>query len=125
MTRLSIALVLAGFAAIGPAAAAELAPQSGYSVHLSKMDGTVYYTVEEGGYQVVATLAVGEGLPIRFVSTLVPGQRMIVSVPQSVDQPPIDFEIKRDGDVLRVGEPTSAVTANLASGTPVQTGSGN
>jgi hypothetical protein len=104
----------------GAAVAAELAPQSGYSVHLTDVNGTVYYTVEQDGYRVVATLASGEGLPIRFIATLARGQRILVSVPQSVDEPPIDFEILRDGDALRVGDPVPAVTANLASPAPTR-----
>jgi hypothetical protein len=108
----------------GTAAAAELAPQSGYSIHLGGMDGTVYYTAEADGYRVVATMAIG-GSPMRFVSTLTAGQRMVVSVPQPVGQPAIDFEILRDGDALRVGEPSSAVTANLASPAPPQTDTDN
>ncbi|RWK44046.1 MAG: hypothetical protein EOR46_04275 [Mesorhizobium sp.] len=41
------------------AAAAELAPGSGHSIHLAAFDGVVYYTVEQDGYRVVATLAPG------------------------------------------------------------------
>ncbi|MDX8481525.1 hypothetical protein RFN28_24125 [Mesorhizobium sp. VK24D] len=61
------------------------------------------------GYNVVATLASGaEGLPIRFSSTLRPGQRVVISVPQAIGEPSVNFEIIRDGDVLLVSEPVTA-----------------
>ncbi|UVC19396.1 hypothetical protein [Mesorhizobium onobrychidis] len=69
----------------GASAAAGLAPASGHSIHLPGFDGVIYYTVEQSGYRVVATLASGaDELPIRFISTLGPGQRMAISVPQSI-----------------------------------------
>lgn len=67
--------------------ATELAPGEGHSVHLERFDADVYYTVEKDGLRVVATLAsAAEALPIRFVSTLGPGQRLVISVPRSVNQ---------------------------------------
>lgn len=85
-----------------------LAPLNARSIHLARFDGIVYYTVEQDGYRVVATLGSGaEDLPIRFISTLGPGQRIVISVPQSVDQPSVDFEILRDCDALLVSEPSS------------------
>ena len=86
MTRLSVALGTICCLGFGAASAAELAPQSGYSIHLGGMDGTVYYTVQADGYRVVATVASAEGSPIRFTSTLKAGQRMVISIPQAVDQ---------------------------------------
>ncbi|WP_210251993.1 hypothetical protein [Sinorhizobium saheli] len=38
--------------------------------------------------------------PIRFMSTLGPGERLTISVPQALGQSSRDFEIVRDGDVL-------------------------
>ena len=104
-------LAIACLAATG-AAAAELPPQSAESIHLAGFDGVVYYTAEQDGYRVVTTLASGaEQQPIRFVSTLAPGQRVVISVPQAEGQPAVDFEIQRTGDSLFVGE-TSAATAD-------------
>ena len=95
------------------ASAADLAVGSGHSIRLADFNGTVYYTVGEDGYRVVATLAAGvEGLPIRFISTLHAGQRVVISVPQSVGQPSIDFEIMRNGDVLVVSEPLSVAAVD-------------
>ena len=85
----------------GGAAAVELAPGSGHSIHLADFNGIVYYTSEQDGYRVVATLASGpEALPIRFISTLGPGQRVVISVPGAAGKPSIDFEIVRNGDAL-------------------------
>ncbi|NRP73258.1 hypothetical protein ILFOPFJJ_04157 [Ensifer psoraleae] len=98
------------------ATASDLAPGNGHSIHLGRLDGAVYYTVEKDGYRVVATVASGaEAQPIRFVSTLGPGQRLMISVPQAVGQPSADFEITRDGDVLSVREPGAAPIDNIAT----------
>lgn len=49
-------------------------------------------TVEQVGYRVVATLASGvDAQPMRFVSTLGSGQRTMISLPQAVGQPSLDF----------------------------------
>jgi hypothetical protein len=86
---------------------------------LGGFHGVVYYTVEKDGYRVVATLASEtEEQPIRFVSTLEAGQRMLISVPQAIGQPSVDFEILRSGEALFVGEsalaPTTAPTEEAA-----------
>jgi hypothetical protein len=112
MTRRFTASAMALLAATGATAAAELAPGGGYSIHLGRFNGAVYYTVEQDGYRVVATLVSGaEGQPIRFASTLGPGQRMTISVPQAVGQPPVDFEILRNGGAILVNDPVP--TADL------------
>jgi len=111
MTHHLAALAFAGVAMTGAAAAAELAPGSAFSVHLARTSGVIYYTVEQNGFRVVATLAAEESAPVRFISTLSPGESFAVSVPQGADQPPIDLEVKREGDVLRIGDPTPALTA--------------
>lgn len=95
--------------------AGELAPGNAHSVHLDRFDGVVYYSVEQDGYRVVATLASGVyESPIRVISTLGPDQRIVISVPGPVDQPPVDFEILRKGEALFVYEPVSAPTPKLA-----------
>ncbi|WP_292354900.1 hypothetical protein [Mesorhizobium sp.] len=128
MTRRLSAFAFALLAATGGAAASELAPGSGHSIQLGNVSGAVYYTVEQDGYRVVATMASGaEQQPVRVVSTLAPGQRMMISVPQAVGQPSIDFEILRDGKALLVSEPNlvpSAAAENdltLDSAEPVKT----
>jgi hypothetical protein len=73
------AIVLAATASL-PARAAELRPMQGVSLQLGELHGIAYYTVEEAGYSVVATLAGQEGAPVRFESTLLPGQKVVVSI---------------------------------------------
>jgi hypothetical protein len=74
------AIVLAATASL-PARAAELRPMQGMSLQLGELHGIAYYTVEDAGYSVVATLAGQEGAPVRFESTLLPGQKVVVSIP--------------------------------------------
>jgi hypothetical protein len=111
----STAFTIAWLAMTGIAAASELAPGNGHSLRLGSFNGTVHYTIEQDGYRVVATLASGaEGLPIRFIATLGPGQGVVISVPQAEGQPSVDVEIVRNGEALVVGNPVSAQTADLA-----------
>ena len=122
MTRRFTAFAIALLSATAATAASEMLPGNGYSIHLGRFDGTVFYTVEPDGYRVVATLASGaEAQPIRFVSTLGPGQRVVISVPQTVGQPSVDFEIVRKGEVLLVSDlvpPPDLVGAKLGALNP-------
>jgi hypothetical protein len=90
--------------------AGELVPANGYDLHLASFDGSFYYTIQEdGAYRVVATLASGvDGLPVRFIAALQPGQHMSISVPEPVDQPTIAFELQRKGDSLVVSDLNAA-----------------
>ncbi|MBB4187003.1 hypothetical protein [Sinorhizobium terangae] len=116
MTKRSIALAMGLLAMTGAAAASDLKPGNGHSMHLGRFNGAVYYTVEKDGYRVVATLASGtDEQPIRFVSTLEPGQRLMISVPQEIGQPSVDFEIVRDGKALFVHEPGIAPLGNVSA----------
>jgi hypothetical protein len=88
-----------GIATLAPARAGGLHPLEGKSIDLGGISGIAYYTVERDGFHVVATLAQGEaGTPIRFVSVLAPGQRVVLSTPQRADA----IEISRIGDSVRV-----------------------
>lgn len=65
--------------------------------------GTAYYTVEPDGFRVVATLASGEdATPVRYTTTLQPGQRTTISVPRPPGEAPLEVEFARQGDVLWV-----------------------
>jgi hypothetical protein len=99
-------------ATTGASAADKLLPGNGYSIHLPSFDGVAYYTVEQDGYKVVTTLASGaDGVPLRLSSTLRPGQRIVISVPQSAYQPSVDIVILRDGDgILLSGSEASPVS---------------
>jgi hypothetical protein len=94
-----IAAVLA-LASLGAGAQANgLKPVEGRSINLGEMSGVLYYTVEPDGLRVVTTLAQGEtGTPIRFVSVLAPGQRVLLSTPYQEGA----LEISRNGDNVTV-----------------------
>jgi hypothetical protein len=95
-TLLAAALTLSS---LGAVQANTLKPVEGRSINLGDMSGVVYYTVEPNGVRVVTTLAQGEaGTPIRFVSVLAPGQRVLVSTPHQAGA----VEISRNGDEVTV-----------------------
>ena len=88
-----------GVASLIPADAESLRPMAGKSIDLGEISGIAYYTVERDGFHVVATLAQGEaGTPIRVVSVLGPGQRVVFSTPQQAAA----IEISRKGDSVLV-----------------------
>jgi hypothetical protein len=95
-TLLAAALTLAS---LGAAHADGLRPIEGRSIDLGDVSGIAYYTVGPDGFRVVTTLAQGEaGTPIRFVSVLGPGQRVVLSTPHQ----PGAIEISRNGNSLLV-----------------------
>ena len=103
-TLLAAALTLAS---LGTAAQANgLKPIEGRSVNLGDVSGVVYYTIEPDGFRVVTTLSGTErGTPIRYVSVLAPGQRVLLSTPHQAGA----LEISRNGDdvSLRKASPLS------------------
>lgn len=93
------------FAAVmsGVAHAGELRPMAGESIRLGAVTGTTYYTVGASGFQVVTTLTSGEGsTPVRFVTTLQPGQRTTISVPRALGESALEVEIVRVGDTVQL-----------------------
>ena len=94
-----------GIASVAAARADGLRPIEGKSIDLGGTSGVAYYTVERDGFHVVATLAQGEaGTPIRVVSVLAPGQRVVLSTPQQADA----IEISRKGDSVLVRKANAA-----------------
>jgi hypothetical protein len=94
-----------GIASVAAARADGLRPIEGKSIDLGEISGIAYYTVERDGFHVVATLAQGEaGTPIRVVSVLAPGQRVVLSTPKQADA----IEISRKGDSVRVRKASAA-----------------
>ena len=86
-------------ASLGAAHAGGLRPIEGLSVNLGGVSGVAYYTVEPDGFRVVTTLAQGEaGTPVRYVSVLARGQRVVLSTPHQAGA----LEISRKGDSLLV-----------------------
>jgi hypothetical protein len=83
----SVAMInlIGGVAAFGLAAsplhAGELSAMAGESIHLGRLHGVFYYTDENDGYRVIATVTDGEaGSPVRFTATLADGQSATISV---------------------------------------------
>ncbi|MEP9371966.1 hypothetical protein [Mesorhizobium sp. KR1-2] len=90
----------------GGALAADLQPIEGVNIDLGSVSGSAYYTVERDGYSLVATLASGpDTTPVRFISTLLPGQGVILSVPKAEGGEALTFEVRRIGDRIEVTEP--------------------
>lgn len=88
-----------GIASMTAAHSDGLRPMEGKSIDLGEISGVAYYTVERDGFHVVATLAQGEaGTPIRVVSILASGQRVLLSTPQQAGA----IEISRKGDGVLV-----------------------
>jgi hypothetical protein len=103
--RKTLFAVVFGIASLTAAQAEGLRPIEAKSIDLGGVSGIAYYTVERDGFRVVATLAQGEaGTPIRVVSTLAPGQRVVLSTPQ----PAGAIEISRQGDSVLVRKVNTA-----------------
>ena len=94
-----------GLASLAVAHADGLHPMEGKSIDLGGISGIAYYTVEGDGFHVVTTLAQGEtGTPIRVVSVLAPGQRVVLSTPHQEGA----IEIRRKGDSVLVRKANTA-----------------
>jgi hypothetical protein len=94
-------LIVAAFAlaSLEAAHADGLRPIDAKSIDLGEVSGVAYYTVERDGFHVVTTLAQGmEGIPIRVVSVLAPGQSVAFSTPHQAGA----LEISRNGDSVFV-----------------------
>src|ERR1700736_4198289 len=94
------------FASLGVAHAAGVRPIEAKSIDLGDVSGVAYYTVERDGLHVVTTLALGEaGTPVRVVSVLAAGQRVVLSTANRTS----GLEISRQGDRVVVRNASSAV----------------
>jgi hypothetical protein len=91
------------FASVTTANAGGLRPIEAKSIDLGQVSGVAYYTAELDGFHVVTTLTEGDaGTPIRVVSVLAPGQRVLLSTPQTGA-----LEISRQGDSVFVRRATA------------------
>ena len=84
------------------ARAQELAPLEALSLQFGEMNGVAYYTVQGPSYRVVATLATEAGIPVRFEGSLLPGQKLVVSIPDSARAKAQTIELFRQGNRLLV-----------------------
>jgi hypothetical protein len=87
------------------ARAQELAPLEALSLRFGEMNGVAYYTVQGRSYRVVATLATEGGTPVRFEGSLLPGQKLVVSIPDSASAKAQTIELFRQGNRLLVENP--------------------
>src|SRR6202158_5312590 len=93
-------------ASVEAAHADGLRPVEAKSIDLGEVSGVAYYTVERDGFHVVTTLAQGEaGTPIRVVSVLAPGQRVVLSTANHASR----LEISRRGDSVLVRKDNEAL----------------
>jgi hypothetical protein len=91
-------------ASLGAARADGLRQIEAKSIDFGEVSGVAYYTAEQDGFHVVTTLAEGNaGTPIRVVSVLAPGQRVVLSTPQAGA-----LEISRKGDSVLVRKANAA-----------------
>ena len=103
--RNSLVAAAFGLASLGSAHAESLRPIDAKSIDLGEVSGVAYYTVERDGFRVVTTLAQGEtGTPIRVVSVLTPGQKVVLSTPRQ----PGSLEITRQADRVVVRKTAAA-----------------
>lgn len=82
--------------------AGDLAAYRGQKVDLGGVNGTAYYTIEKGGYRVVATLADAGAKVMRFEAVLAPGQSVVLSSPAAFGDLVSRIEITRRGDLIDV-----------------------
>lgn len=99
-------------ASVGPVSAEGLAPVQAGRVELGAASGIAYYTVERGGFRVVATLAPRseDAAPVRVEALLAPGQSVVLSTPRGAGTPPEAVEISRQADTVLVRRAAAAVT---------------
>lgn len=76
---------------------------SGQDVALGGYRGTVYYAPKGAEFVVVVTMD-NAGQPMRFVTSLKPGQRAKISTPGALGRPDASVVFRRDGDHLFVDE---------------------
>lgn len=121
MRYLAIAMGAAAslVAVCGHVRAEDLAPFAGRSVAVGEMRGIAYYRPTEAGYEVVITLADGPaGRPVRFVTTLSPGQATAISAPGMSGGGPTNIMITRNGDRLSVDDRSAHAHGALVEAGP-------
>jgi hypothetical protein len=110
----------AGFVAVcGEVRAQDLAPFAGRSVAVGEMSGIAYYRPTAAGYEIVITLADGPaGRPVRFVTTLSPGQATTISAPGLSGEQTTSITITRNGDHVSVDDRSAHAPGALVEAGP-------
>ncbi|MDE1146441.1 MAG: hypothetical protein PW843_07435 [Azospirillaceae bacterium] len=95
-----------GFA--GAARAENLTADTALKTTFDAVDVNLYYHPTAAGYQVVVTAGTQDpASTVRFVSTLMPDQETLVSVPRGVGQPALELHLRRVGDKMELVRPVS------------------
>ncbi len=79
------------------------------TIQIGYVSGVAYYPPESDGYNVVATLSVSGGAPVRIRTTLQPEQVVIFSVPGAEGAAESAVQFSRRGDDLMIGNPARLV----------------
>ena len=105
-----------------PAVAGELKALDGVSINVGTYRGVVFFTDEQDGYRVVATIADGEtGLPVRFEATLKASQKLSISVPGKVGEQSHLIVISRTAAGLVIEPPPTLVRDEMLIAGPPST----
>ena len=116
MTRVTFTAILLVAGAVSWAARAEeLREIQAKSLQFGDVSGVAYYTVQGQGYRLVVTLAGQDSTPVRFESTLLPGQKVTMSMPGSAGANARKIEFSRQGDHLLVTTNPIAFSAESES----------
>ena len=118
MTARTFRLALAGLVGLTYATGAragDLRPIEANVATLGAVTVVTYYTPGPEGFDLVATAQTGEdgaAVPLRFTATLAPDQRVVISVPRAVGEPPLAVEFARVGDRVEVRETPEKLARN-------------
>jgi hypothetical protein len=101
--RSALIAAVAIVAAAGAAHAETLKPVQAHKVDLGGVAGVAYYTQEQDGHRLVVSLQAPESAtPLRFATTLAPGQTVTLSVPRQLGEPPVNVHFVRQGEKIEV-----------------------
>jgi len=113
LLKSALGVAALSFALATAAEAGELRAYAGKSIELKDVRGTVYYAPNGKAFDVVVTLD-SDGRPVRFVTSLQPGQATTVSTPGAVGETGAIVEIKREGDRLFINDRARQQRADAA-----------
>ncbi|HMA51041.1 MAG TPA: hypothetical protein VKP60_14885 [Magnetospirillaceae bacterium] len=102
------AFILSMLGLAAGARAEVLAADAAFQATLDAVNVIIYYHPTNDGYQVVVTAGTQDPVStVRSVSTLMPGQEVVVSVPRGVQQPALELRLRRVGDQMEVLRPAA------------------
>jgi hypothetical protein len=108
-------IIVAGFAmltavnsvpALADSAGGLLLPTEARHVTIGEREAIIYYVAKPAEFEVVVTFAANSpdnGVSMRSVFNLRPGQQGTLSIGGAVNTPASTLEISRDGDTLLIG----------------------